>query len=168
MMELLTTVRALLLKLRREKRELHQRHVSVGDLLTDRRETARELDFGEGTSCYDNVLVLGKVTVGKNCWIGPNVVLDGSGGLSIGDHIDISAGVQIYTHDTLRRVSSEGVDKIDYAPTRIGSRVYIGPQTVIQKGVVIGDDVVIGTLSFVNRDIPSGAKVWGVPAKPRT
>ncbi len=48
-MELLTTIRALLLKLRREKRELHQRHVSVGDLLTDRWETARELDFGEGS-----------------------------------------------------------------------------------------------------------------------
>jgi serine acetyltransferase len=50
------------------------------------------------------------------------------------------------------------------ASVRIGSRVYIGPQTVIQKGVVIGDDVVIGAMSLVNRDVPSGSKVWGVPA----
>src|SRR5262245_65485275 len=167
-MDILVSIRTLLSDLRREKREKYQRHVSVGDLLTDRWEIAREHGVGQGTSRYDNVLILGTVTVGRHCWIGPNVVLDGSGGLSIGDHVDISAGVQIYSHDTMRRVKSGGLDPIDYAPTRIGSRVYIGPQTVIQKGVVIGDDVVIGALSFVNSDIAAGTKVWGTPAKHRT
>ena len=33
---------------------------------------------------YDSVLVIGDVQVGKNTWIGPFVVLDGSGGLEIG------------------------------------------------------------------------------------
>jgi acetyltransferase-like isoleucine patch superfamily enzyme len=167
-MDLLASFHALLSNLRREKREKYQRHVSVGDLLTDRWEIARENGFGEGTSCYDNVLILGTVTVGRHCWIGPNVVLDGSGGLSIGDHVDISAGVQIYTHDTLHRVRSGGVDPINYAPTRIGSRVYIGPQAVIQKGVVIGDGVAIGALSFVNTDVAAGTKVCGAPARPWT
>ena len=45
---------------------------------------------------------------------------------SIGDYVDICAGAQIYSHDTVRRVQSGGVDPIDYAPTRIGSRVFIG------------------------------------------
>ena len=54
-----------------------------------------------GTSCYNNVLIIGDVKVGKNTWIGPNVILDGSGGLEIGDFVSISAGVQIYTHDSL-------------------------------------------------------------------
>jgi acetyltransferase-like isoleucine patch superfamily enzyme len=166
-MDLRAALRTLLFDLRREKREKYERHVSVGDLLTDRWEIAREYGFGEGTSCYDNVLILGTVTVGRHCWIGPNVVLDGSGGLSIGDYVDISGGTQIYSHDTLRRVRSGGVAPTEYAPTRIGSRVYIGPQAVIQKGVVIGDDVVIGALSFVNADIPAGTKVWGAPARPR-
>jgi len=166
-MDILATFQALLSDLRREKREKFQRHVSVGDLPPDRWEIAREHGFGAGTSCYDNVLILGNVTVGKHCWIGPNVVLDGSGGLSIGDCVDISAGAQIYTHDTVRRTQSGGVDPIDYAPTRIGSRVFIGAQAVIQKGVVIGDNVVIGALSFVNTDIATGAKVCGAPARPQ-
>jgi acetyltransferase-like isoleucine patch superfamily enzyme len=168
MMDVLAAFRTILADLRKEKWERYHRHVSVGDLLTDRWETAREYGFGEGTSCYDNVLILGAVSVGRHCWIGPNVVLDGLGGLLIGDYVDISAGVQIYSHDTVRRVRSGGVDPIEYAPTRIGSRVYIGPQTVIQKGVAIGDNVVIGALSFVNSDIPAGTKVFGAAARPRT
>jgi acetyltransferase-like isoleucine patch superfamily enzyme len=165
-MDLAGEIRALLSRLRQLMRDKHQRHVSVGDLLTDRWDAAREHGFGEGTSCYDNVLILGTVTVGKHCWIGPNVVLDGTGGLSIGDHVDICTGVQIYSHDTVARVRSAGVAPIDYAPTRIGSRVFIGPQTVVQKGVIIGDDVTIGAMSLVNRNIPSGTKTWGIPAKP--
>lgn len=163
-MDPLAALRTLIAELRREKREKFRRHVSVGDLLTDRWEIARDYGFGEGTSCYDNVLILGDVTVGRHCWIGPNVILDGSGGLTIGDHCDISAGVHIYTHHTVARALSGGIAPIDKAPVRIGSRVYIGPQTVVQKGVTIGDSVVIGAMSLVNCDIPSGAKAWGIPA----
>ena len=167
-MELLESLRALIKALRREKREQYHRHVSVGDLLTDRLEIARDYGFGDGTSCYDNVLILGDVTVGKNCWIGPNVILDGSGGgLLIGDYVDISAGVHIYTHNTVKRAISGGVAGVEYAPIRIGSRVYIGPQSVIQKGITIGDGVVIGAMSLVSRDVPSGSRVWGIPAAPR-
>jgi acetyltransferase-like isoleucine patch superfamily enzyme len=141
------------------------RKVSFGDLITDRWENARELGFGEGTSCYDNVLVIGDVKVGKNVWIGPNVILDGSGGLSIGDHVSISAGVQIYTHHTVRWAQSHGEMPPERAPVVIGSGVYIGPNTVIQKGVTIGDGAVIGAMSLVTRDVPGGARAWGVPAK---
>lgn len=44
---------------------------------------------------YNNVLVLGRVKVGRNTWIGPGCILDGSGGdLQIGDWCSISAGVR--------------------------------------------------------------------------
>jgi acetyltransferase-like isoleucine patch superfamily enzyme len=163
-MEFRQSIWDLVRQLRREMREKFGRHVSVGDLLTDRWEIARDYGFGEGTSCYDNVLILGDVKVGDHCWIGPNVILDGQGGLTIGDHCDISAGAQIYTHHTVARCLSGGVDAVDQAPVKIGSRVYIGPQCVIEMGVTIGDCVVIGAMSLVNRDIPSGARAWGVPA----
>jgi len=163
-MELLDQLRVLISTLQREKREQYHRHVPVGDLITDRWEIARDYGFGEGTSCYDNVLILGDVLVGRNCWIGPNVILDGSGGLSIGDYVDISAGVQIYTHHTVLRAVTGGAAPVEYEPTRIGSRVYIGPQTIIQKGVVIGDGVIIGAMSLVIRDIPNDTKAWGIPA----
>lgn len=152
------------LRLRMKKK--YNRHVSLGDLLTDRWETARFLGFGEGTSCYNNVLVLGDVKVGKNSWIGPNVILDGSGGeLTIGDFCSISAGVQIYSHDTVAWSTSLGVDPIAKSATTIGNGVYIGPNTIIQKGVQIGDQSIIGAMSFVNKSIPPNHKAFGTPAK---
>ena len=162
---LMLALQASLRELRREKFERFKRHVSLGDLLTDREDTARFYGFGEGTSCYDNVLILGEVTVGKSTWIGPNAILDGSGGLSIGDFVSISAGVQIYSHTSVARSTTQGLESIQRKSTRIGNGVYIGPNSVIQMGVKIGDGAVIGALSLVNEDIPAGVKAFGVPAK---
>jgi acetyltransferase-like isoleucine patch superfamily enzyme len=164
-MEILNTLRALLDRLQREKVENHKRRVSVGDLLTDRWENARQCGFGEGTSLYDSALVIGDVRVGKNTWIGPNTVLDGSGGLSIGDNCSIAAGVHLYTHDSVEWAVSGGAADMSRAPTKIGSNVYIGPNSVIAKGVTIGDGAIIGALTLVRTHVPAGAKVTGNPAR---
>ena len=145
------------------KRKKFNRSLSFGDYFVDRFEKAKALGFGEGTSVYDNVLILGDVKVGKNCWIGPNVVLDGSGGLEIGDYVSISAGVQIYSHDSVKWAMSGGKKSYEHAKTIIGGYVYIGPNVIIQKGVTIGDKVIIGANSFVNRDIPDNSKAYGSP-----
>ena len=146
--------------------EKFKRHVSINDLLSDRWETAEFYGFGEGTSCYNNVLILGDVRVGKNTLIGPNVVLDGTAGLEIGDHCSISAGVQIYTHNTVNWSTSLGVDSTETAPTKIGNGVYIGPNSIIQMGVTLEDKSVIGAMSFVNKDVPRNSIVFGCPARP--
>ncbi len=164
----LALVRQFLEALALRKKEHFNRRVSIGDLLTERGDNAAMYGFGEGTTMYDNVLVLGDVKVGRHTWIGPGCILDGSGGrLDIGDHCSISAGVQIYTHHTVRRSISLGVDPIDYAPTKIGNGVYIGPNSVVQMGVTIGDQSVIGSNSLVNRDIPAGVRAYGSPARIR-
>ena len=141
------------------------RVLPLGDYFIDRWEKAKLLGFGEGTSVYDNVVVIGDVKVGKNCWIGPNVILDGSGGLEIGDNCSISAGVQIYSHDSIKWAISGGKENYEYAKTIIGSNVYIGPNVIIQKGVTIGDKVIIGANSFVNKNIPSNSKAYGNPVR---
>ncbi len=146
------------------KREKFNRGLPVGELLFDRWEKAKSLGFGEGTNVYDSSIIFGDVKVGKNCWIGPFTILDGSGGiLKIGDNCNISAGVQIYTHDTIDRVIySYDIKKEN---TKIGNNVYIGPNVIISKGVTIGDYVVIGANSFVNKDIPNNSKAFGTPIK---
>lgn len=146
------------------KKEKFNRGLPIGELLFDRWEKAKALGFEEGTNIYDSSIVIGDVKVGKNCWIGPFTILDGSGGkLIIGDECNISAGVQIYTHDTVDRVISG--KEISKADVIIGNHCYIGPNVVISKGVTIGDFVIIGSNSFVNKDIPSNSKAFGIPVK---
>ena len=161
---LLENFKNILRELRLEIFDKFKRHVALGDLLFDRWETAKFYGFGEGTSCYNNVLILGNVAVGKNTWIGPNAILDGSGGLTIGNYVSISAGVQIYTHHTVKWSISLGGNSIERMPTTIGNGVYIGPNSVIQMGVKVGDGAIIGAMSFVNKDIPAGSKYFGIPA----
>jgi acetyltransferase-like isoleucine patch superfamily enzyme len=162
---LLADLRALWMKRRREVDAQYRRTLPLGDYVVDRWEKARELGFGEGTSVYDSVLVLGKVQVGRNTWIGPFVVLDGSGGLQIGSNCSISAGVQVYSHDTVRWAISGGAEAPQRAPTRIGSNCYIGPNTVVAKGVTIGDGCIVGANSLVLHDLPSGSKAHGTPCR---
>jgi acetyltransferase-like isoleucine patch superfamily enzyme len=164
--EWLGMVREFLRILAVRKKQEFDRRVSVGDLLTERTDNAAAYGFGAGTTMYDNVLVRGDVKVGRNTWIGPGCILDGSGGeLQIGDWCSISAGAQIYTHHTVERSISLGEKPIDCASTRIGDGVYVGPNAIIQMGVTVGDRAVIGANSFVNRDVPPGAKAFGSPAR---
>ena len=131
-----------------ETKRLYKRSTSFGDYLTDRSVRAEKEGFGEGTTVYDNVLIVGDVKVGKNTWIGPNCILDGSGGLEIGDYCSISAGVQLYSHHTVEWASSLGNEPIRHEPTKIGNGVYVGPNSIIQMGVIIGDKAVIGAMSL--------------------
>jgi acetyltransferase-like isoleucine patch superfamily enzyme len=159
-------IKAAIRMLQAEKMRKFGRRVSVGDLLTERDENARLYGWGESTTCYDNVLVIGDVKVGSHTWIGPNVILDGSGGgLEIGNYCSIAAGVQIYTHDTVAWALSSGKSPVAKSPTKIGSSVYIGPNSIIAKGVTIGDRVAIGAFSLVNKNIPSNMKAFGQPAR---
>jgi acetyltransferase-like isoleucine patch superfamily enzyme len=165
MEDFITQLRAVYRALQARKHRDFKRHVPFGDLISERSEIAASYGFGEGTTCYDNVIILGDVKVGRHTWIGPNVILDGRGGLEIGDYVSVSAGVQIYTHDSVAWSLSRGVEPMATSPTKIGSAVYIGPNTVIQRGVEIGERAVIGAMSYVDSNVPAGMQAWGSPAR---
>ncbi len=152
-------------ELRDQRMHQWKRVLPVGDEISGRWEKARCLGFGEGTSIYDSSLVIGDVKVGKNTWIGPFTVLDGSGGLEIGDNCSIASGVQIYSHETIFWALSGG--KMDYtrAKTKIGSCCYIGPNTVVSKGVSIGDHCLVGANSLVSIDLDARSIAGGSPCK---
>ena len=89
------------------------------------------------------------------------MILDGSGGLEIGDYVSISAGVQIYSHHTVDWSISLGTEPVKMESTKVGDGVYLGPNSIIQMGTSIGEKAVVGAMSLVNRDIPSAGKWYG-------
>jgi acetyltransferase-like isoleucine patch superfamily enzyme len=145
--------------------EQFTRSLPFADEVFDRWERAKELGFGDGSSIYDSSYVFGKVKVGKNTWIGPFTIIDGSGELAIGDNCTISSSVHIYTHDNIAKTVTGGKQGIQQNPVLIGNCTYIGPQTVITKGVTIGDSCIIGACSLVNKSLPSFSVAYGTPAK---
>ena len=108
-----------------------------------------------------------QLKVGDGVFIGENVKLDASGGIVIGDHTLISAGVFVTSRQhnyqsTDLRIREQGYS---FAPVIIGHDVWIGHGAKILPGVSIGAGSIIGAGSVVNRD--TGAyEIWaGVPAR---
>lgn len=147
-------------------KEKYDRSLPFQDGLFDRFERAKRLGFGEGSSIYNSALVFGNVKVGKKTWIGPNVIIDGSGGgVEIGDYCSISAGVHIYSHDSVMWALSGGKKTYDQGSVTIGSNCYIGPQSIIRANTHIGTRCLVGANSYVNRNLESNSILVGSPGK---
>jgi len=79
--------------------------------------------------------------------------------ISIGDNSIIGYHTVILAHEFL-------LDELRTGPVVIGKDVVIGANCTVLPGVVIGDGAVVAAHSLVNRDVPPGATVGGVPARP--
>lgn len=147
-------------------RDEFRRSLSFQDAFFDRWERAKRLGFAPGASIYNSAAVFGEVSVGVATWIGPNTLLDGSGGgIEIGAYCSISSGVHIYTHDTVLWALSGGKCQRKESCVRIEDYVYIGSQSVIAAGATIGSRCVIAANSFVNKNVPDRTIVGGTPAR---
>lgn len=107
----------------------------------------RNIRVGKGFFANFNFTVLDEapVTIGDDCFIGPNV--------------------SIYTacHST---VPSERNTRQEWAlPVTIGHNCWIGGSVTILPGVTIGHNCTIGAGSVVVRDIPSGSIAVGNPCR---
>jgi acetyltransferase-like isoleucine patch superfamily enzyme len=111
--------------------------------------------------------IVGEPEIGDNCWIGAFCVIDGSGGLKIGEGCDISAGAQIYSHSTVDRVLAEGQAEITSVKTVIGSFVHVGAGAVVLMGSTIGHHSIVGAGSVVleGSTAPPYSLLVGVPAR---
>jgi len=112
--------------------------------------------------------IINNPEIGEGTWIGAFTVVDGIGGLKIGRGCDISCGVHIVTHSTVKRcVTERKYDEIEKAGTVIEDYVFIGENATILKGVHIGHHTVVAAGSLVkeNTRIPPYSLVAGVPGR---
>ena len=79
--------------------------------------------------------------------------------ICVGDNSIIGYNTTILAHEYLLHEWRTG-------PVEIGANVTVGANCTILPGVVIGDGAVISAMSLVNKDVPPGAKVGGVPIRP--
>ena len=103
------------------------------------------------------------IRIGNYSIIHFDALLDGRGGIVIGNNVDISFGVKIFSEqhltdsDTYDSIAKEVVIQ-DYAA--------IGSYSIILPGVTIGEGAIVATGSVVTKDVEPYTVVAGTPAKP--
>lgn len=112
--------------------------------------------------------ITGDPQIGAGCWIGAFTLIDGSGGLTIGQGCDISCGVQILSHSSAKRcVTERRHAQLERAATEIGDFVFVGSNAVILMGAKVGHHslVAAGAVVLEHTVVPPYSLVAGVPAR---
>jgi acetyltransferase-like isoleucine patch superfamily enzyme len=105
------------------------------------------IEIGEGFFSNYNLVILdcARTTIGDNVLVGPNVGI-------------YTAGHPVHFEDRARGY--------EFAlPVTIGNNVWIGGNVVINPGIRVGDNSVIGSGSVVTKDIPPDVIAFGNPCR---
>jgi acetyltransferase-like isoleucine patch superfamily enzyme len=107
-------------------------------------------------------------------FIGQFNFLDATGGLQIGEGVQVTNFVSIVTHSSHRSLRLLGRTYATYsgakpgyisAPVRIGAYSFIGPHSLIEAGTRVGKGVVVCAYSQVRGEVPDFAIMAGAPAR---
>lgn len=129
-----------------------------------------------------------QVRLGHNLYVYPGQYWETreSGRLEIGDDVVLSRGVHLVAYASVSLGAGTMVGEYasvrdanhrrgdgdirhsghDARPVVIGRQVWIGRGACVLAGVSIGDGAVVAANAVVTRDVPAGAVVAGVPARP--
>lgn len=110
----------------------------------------------------------GYIRVGAQTTINHFCIINGFGGVEIGDDCSIAAGVAIFAHNHNFRsrrntIKSQGLSS--KGGVRIGDDVWIGTGAIILDGVTIGKGAVVAAGAVVTRDIEPYSIYAGNPAR---
>lgn len=106
------------------------------------------------------------LVIGKGTIIGDNAILDARRGCIIGDNVNFSSGVSLWTDQHDYNDSYFRCMPNKYGPIIVKDRAWIGPGTIILHNVTIGEGAVVAAGAVVTKDVPPFTLVGGVPAKP--
>ena len=111
-----------------------------------------------GAKTPESSLELGKRTIIMQAsYINPTLPI------KVGDDSGIGGQCLLFTHGSWNS-QLEGYP-VKFAPITIGKKVWLPWRVFIMPGVTIGDNVVIGADSLVNKDLPANCLAAGSPAK---
>jgi len=119
-----------------------------------------------------------KLIIGENCFVGGRTNIVSTSEILIGDNTLIShdcyiidtdghsMDAQLRRHDIPNRWKGfKDWGTVISSPISIGEDVWIGPHSIVLKGVNIGRGAVVAAGSVITKDVKSYTLVAGVPAK---
>lgn len=127
--------------------------------------------INESSFVHPLAAVTGNVIIGKDCYIGPGAAIRGDWGqIILEDGVNVQENCTIHMFPgksiILKESAHIGHGAIIHGAI-IGKNVMIGMNSVVMDGAEVGDDSIIGAMSFVKAamKIPKRSLVVGNPAK---
>lgn len=125
----------------------------------------------ESSFVHPQASVTGNVIIGKNVYIGPGAALRGDWGqIIIEDGCNVQENCTIHMFPGITVLLKEGAHighgAIIHGAT-IGKNCLVGMNAVIMDNVQLGDECIVGALTFIKADevIPARSMVVGNPSK---
>lgn len=127
----------------------------------------------------------GFIKIGNNVFLGNNVRFFSRNRIEIGNDVMIAENVTFYDHNSHslnwrdrlfdtqslsyaktpeERVKIKNWENVLDSPIHVGNNVWIGMDSLILKGVTIGDGAIVGARSVVTKDVAPYTCVAGNPA----
>jgi maltose O-acetyltransferase len=106
-----------------------------------------------------------QTTIGAGTFINSGAVILDVGRVTIGSDVQIGPNVQLLTptHPLEPELRRTGVEAAE--PISIGDNVWLGGGVIVCPGVTIGRNTVVGAGAVVTRDLPPGVLAVGNPAR---
>src|SRR5689334_20556495 len=125
----------------------------------------------ESSFIHPQAAITGNVIIGKNVYVGPGAAIRGDwGGIVIEDGCNVQENCTIHMFPgvtvLLKEAAHIGHGAIIHGAI-IGKNCLVGMNAVIMDNVELGDETVVGALSFIKagEKIPGRSLVAGNPAK---
>jgi len=124
------------------------------------------LIIGDWNVFHNDMLIMAEkhITVGHNCWFGQNTILDGAGGLVIGNGVRVGMYSQIWTH-VASGERIEGCTLFAKRETVINDDVWLVGSCIVGSGIELGKRSVILINSLLTKDTLPNSTYSGSPAK---
>lgn len=101
-----------------------------------------------------------KITIGRNAYVNLRAILDGRGGLNIGDNVSIGIDAHIFTAGHILNTPDFRYYEKEVT---ISNRVWLGDGVKVMPGVHIGEGAVILAGAVVTKDVAPYAIMAGIP-----